>query len=166
MCIWNKRPAYGHLQSCKNEWAIGWNPHVFIGTCVTKGLDQRRSICRMVAAFHPVHSLSQTCSSLVDSHASRITPEILSKKSDNGVHLVTFPSHTTHLLRAGLAQWVHRLASERSGHRIPVEARFSTPVQYGPEAHPASYTMSTGSFPGGKAAGPWRWPPTPIWRRS
>ena len=28
-------------------------------------------------------------------------------------------------------------------------------------AHPASYTMRTGSFPGGKAAGAWRWPPTP-----
>ena len=27
-----------------------------------------------------------------------------------------------------------------------MEARFSAPVQTGPEAHPASYTMSTGSF--------------------
>jgi len=26
-------------------------------------------------------------------------------------------------------------------------ARFSVPVQTGPEAHPASYTMGTGSFP-------------------
>ena len=26
--------------------------------------------------------------------------------------------------------------------------RFSTPVQTGPEAHPASRTMGTGSFPG------------------
>ena len=29
-------------------------------------------------------------------------------------------------------------------------ARFSTPVQTGPGAHPASCTMGTGSFPGGK----------------
>jgi hypothetical protein len=29
-------------------------------------------------------------------------------------------------------------------------ARFSAPVQTGPEAHPASCTMGTGSFPGGK----------------
>jgi len=29
-----------------------------------------------------------------------------------------------------------------------VEARFSAPVQTGPEAHPASCTMGTGSFPG------------------
>ena len=28
------------------------------------------------------------------------------------------------------------------------EARFSAPVQTGPEAHPASYKMGTGSFPG------------------
>jgi len=28
--------------------------------------------------------------------------------------------------------------------------RFSTPVQTGPEAHPASCTMGTGSFPEGK----------------
>jgi len=31
-----------------------------------------------------------------------------------------------------------------------VEARFSAPVQTGPGAHPASYTMGTGSFPGVK----------------
>jgi len=32
-------------------------------------------------------------------------------------------------------------------------ARFSTPVQTGSEAHPASYTMGTGSFPGVKRPG-------------
>jgi len=31
---------------------------------------------------------------------------------------------------------------------IPVGARFSAPVQKGPEAHPASCTMGTVSFPG------------------
>ena len=34
-----------------------------------------------------------------------------------------------------------------------MEARFSAPVQTGPEAHPASYTMGTGSFPGVKRRG-------------
>jgi len=29
------------------------------------------------------------------------------------------------------------------------EARFSAPVQTGPGTHPATYTMGTGSFPGG-----------------
>ena len=33
---------------------------------------------------------------------------------------------------------------------MPVEARFSAPVQTEPGAHPASCTMSTGFFPGGK----------------
>ena len=32
-------------------------------------------------------------------------------------------------------------------------ARFSAPVQTGPGAHPASYTMGTGSLPGIKRAG-------------
>jgi len=34
------------------------------------------------------------------------------------------------------------------GDRIPVGARFSAPVQTGPEAHPASCKMGTGSFSG------------------
>jgi hypothetical protein len=34
-----------------------------------------------------------------------------------------------------------------------VGARFSAPVQTGPEAHPASYTMGTGSFPEVKRLG-------------
>ena len=39
------------------------------------------------------------------------------------------------------------LRAGRSGDRIPVGARFFAPVQTGPGAHPASYTMDTGSFP-------------------
>jgi hypothetical protein len=38
----------------------------------------------------------------------------------------------------------------RSGDQIPVETRFSAPVQTGPGAHPAPYTMDTGSYPGVK----------------
>jgi len=34
-----------------------------------------------------------------------------------------------------------------SGDRIPVGKKFSSPVQTDPGAHPASYTMDTGSFP-------------------
>ena len=45
------------------------------------------------------------------------------------------------------------LQAERSGDRIPVGARFPAPVQTGPGAHPASYTMGTGSFPGVKRPG-------------
>ena len=39
------------------------------------------------------------------------------------------------------------------GDRIPVEARYSAPVQTGRWAHPASYTVVTGSFPGVKRPG-------------
>jgi hypothetical protein len=45
------------------------------------------------------------------------------------------------------------LRAGRSGDRIPVEARFSAPIQTGPGAHPASYTMGTGSFLGVKRLG-------------
>jgi len=41
-------------------------------------------------------------------------------------------------------------SSLRSGDRIQVGARFSAPVQTGPGAHPATYTMGTGSFLGVK----------------
>ena len=67
----------------------------------------------------------------------------------------------------------------RSGDRIPVGARFSTPVQTGPGAHPASCRMGTGSFPGVKSGRgvtlnsqpllvPWSWkgraiPLLPLW---
>ena len=40
-------------------------------------------------------------------------------------------------------------------------AKFSPPVQTGPVANPASYTMGTGSFLGVKRPGAWHWPPTP-----
>ena len=43
------------------------------------------------------------------------------------------------------------LRAGRSGDQIPVVARFFAPVQTGPGAHPASCTMSTGSFPGVKS---------------
>ena len=41
-------------------------------------------------------------------------------------------------------------------YRILVGARYSAPVQTGPEAHPTSYTMGIGSLLGRKAAGVWR----------
>jgi hypothetical protein len=41
--------------------------------------------------------------------------------------------------------WIYKLFS---GNRIPVKARFPVPLQTGPGAHPAFYTMVTVSFPG------------------
>ena len=45
------------------------------------------------------------------------------------------------------------LRAGRSGDRIPVGVRFFAPVQTGPGAHPASYTVGTGYFPGVKRPG-------------
>jgi hypothetical protein len=53
----------------------------------------------------------------------------------------------------GGSRYSGSLRAGRSGDRIPVQARFSAPVQTSPRANPASYTMRTGSFPGLK----WPW---------
>jgi len=42
------------------------------------------------------------------------------------------------------------------------EAKFFSPDQTGPGAHPASYKMSTGFTPRDKETGAWHRPPTPI----
>jgi len=39
----------------------------------------------------------------------------------------------------------------RPENRIQMGTRYSAPVQTGPEAHPTSCTMDTGSFPGVKS---------------
>ena len=52
-----------------------------------------------------------------------------------------------------LSRCTDSLRDGRSGDRIPMKARFYASVQTGPGAHPASYTMGTGSFPGVKRPG-------------
>ena len=46
-----------------------------------------------------------------------------------------------------------RYGLDSSGIESRWQARFSAPVQNGPGAHPASYTMDTGSFPEVKQQG-------------
>ena len=64
-----------------------------------------------------------------------------------------------------ISRYSDSLRAERSGDRIPVEARFSAPVQTGPWAHPASCTMGTGSFSGVKRPGRGADHPPPSKRR-
>jgi len=52
-----------------------------------------------------------------------------------------------------LSRYSDSLPAGRSGDRTLVGARFSAFVQTGPGAHPPSYTMGTGTFPGVKLSG-------------
>ena len=62
--------------------------------------------------------------------------------------------NTTNDWEAAIAQSVLRLATRWTVRdRIPVGSRYSALVQTGPGAHPASYTMGTGSFPGERGRG-------------
>ena len=67
------------------------------------------------------------------------------------VHINIF-TRTFHLLtNISLRRFLFdKRRAGRSGDRIQVVARFSAPVETGPGAHPASYTMDTGSLPGVK----------------
>jgi hypothetical protein len=65
---------------------------------------------------------------------------------------------------AGIAQPVMLLSTDWTmrGSIPGGGTRFSASVQSGLGAHPASYTTGTVYlFPGGTAAGAWRWPTTP-----
>ena len=66
------------------------------------------------------------------------------------------------LVVKNLIQILFDLFLSDSGDRIPVGARFSSPVHTSPGALAASCTMGTVSFPGGKAAGLWCSDPPPI----
>jgi hypothetical protein len=58
----------------------------------------------------------------------------------------------TNIRWVGLRSWCRDwLQAGRSADRIPVEARFSAPVQTGPGTQPSSCTMGTRSFPGVKS---------------
>ena len=55
--------------------------------------------------------------------------------------------HVEDIKKLKISSWYRdSLRAGRSGDRIPVQARFSAPVQTGRGAHPPSYTMGTRSL--------------------
>ena len=70
-----------------------------------------------------------------------------------GTWLTPLCSHNRFLETVCISQYSDSLRPGRSRDRISVGLRFSAPVQTGPGAHPASYTMGTGFYPGVKLLG-------------
>jgi len=81
------------------------------------------------------------------------------KKKKNKKHIACWipRAHSEYLVLTAFPRGLRKLSrysdsprAGRSGNLIPVGAKYSAPVQTGPGAHAASYTMGTGSFPGVK----------------
>ncbi|PSN31363.1 hypothetical protein C0J52_23828 [Blattella germanica] len=70
----------------------------------------------------------------MDSHASYVTPEVLSMASDNDVHIVTFPSQTSYYLHP-INVMVHKALKE-CWSRI-----FSTFIAHNPDQKPDCYNF-------------------------
>ena len=82
--------------------------------------------------------------------------DLENRKNEEAMTHVGSQRHSKKKIIMGLDSSVDiatRYRLDNSGVRIPEEARFFAPVQTGPGAHPAAYTMSTWSFPGVKVAG-------------
>jgi hypothetical protein len=68
-------------------------------------------------------------------------------------HNIFLNSYNMEVWPAQLSRYSDSLYAGQCSVLTPVGARFSTHVQTGPGAHPASCTMGTGSFPGVKRPG-------------
>ena len=80
-----------------------------------------------------------------------ISTKLIWKISILLIYLISLKGSSSYVTFNGqLSQYSDSLLTVRSRDRIPVAARFSAPIQNSPVAHPASYTIGTGSFPGVK----------------
>ena len=124
------------------------------------GVDVRVSTVYRVAACQNVRTLLRA------SCRTKIMADNLI--SDRDCMIIWLTSglwrHSSSYVWVGLAQSVitTRYGLDGSGIESRCVAWQFAPFRTGPEAHPSSYTMGTGSFPGYKAAGAWRWLPTTI----
>jgi len=73
-----------------------------------------------------------------------------------------FFKHVIFFNFSDVVQAFYSLRAVRSGDRIPLAARFPTPVRFGLGADPASCTIVPGLFTSGKAVRAWRCPSNPI----
>jgi hypothetical protein len=105
----------------------------------------------------PVHVLASSCgAALHTADHSSFFPPCIRLQWFYFLPVTILYQHTNYsqYWPGWLSQYSDWLRAGRSGDRIPVAgARFSTPVQTGPDVHSASYTMGTGSFPGVKRPG-------------
>ena len=98
-------------------------------------------------------------------HISQVNIHPVKRTSDN---IANNPdeNRSWYLLNKGpreLSRYSDSLRVGQSRDRIPAEVRFSPPtVQTDPAAQAASCTIGTGFFAWSKAAGAWRWPPSPT----
>jgi hypothetical protein len=88
-----------------------------------------------ISIFFPYNSCNVGCTVIKCTQLKIIPDNIFLVVRDSSVGIAT---------RYGL---------DGPGIEYRCRARFSAPVQIGPGAHPASYTMGTGSFPGVKRPG-------------
>ena len=74
-------------------------------------------------------------------------PSVQQLKYQSEKTVLNFGVVLSHIGEPGyLSRYSDSLRAGRSGDRTPVKSRFSASFQTSSEAHPASYTISTGSF--------------------
>jgi hypothetical protein len=82
-----------------------------------------------------------------------LKPKHVAQHTLRHLKIVVLNYHSSSCLVNYVCWYRHLLLAGRSGDRISVEARFSSSFWQGLGAHPASYTMGAGSFPGVKGPG-------------